>query len=264
MSTLVRDLSADYSAFELLLMRNLVAVSLLLPPALRVGLVTLKTHRLGLHFLRTVFSYLGVLGLFFAISQLPLPDVTAVSFTQPLFVVVLAALILKEAVGFARWRAVFFGFIGLMLIVRPGFNEIGLATVAVLVSAVSYACANICVKKLMTTDTPNQSVVYFNLLMLPLSFVPALFFWSTPDLADLLRMIGIGLGGTLTVYAFARAFSVADASAVIPFDFLRLPLAALAAFLLFSEVGDAWTWAGSVIIFASSYVLARRERGGKA
>ena len=262
MTTLVRDLSADYSAFELLLIRNLVAVSILLPPAMRVGLTTLKTHRIGLHFLRTVFSYLAVLGLFFAIGQLPLPDVTAVSFTQPLFVVVLAALILKEAVGIARWRAVFFGFIGLLLIVRPGFNEVGLATVVVLLSAMFYACSNICVKRLMTTDTPNQSVVYFNLLMLPLSLIPALFFWTTPDPGDLLRMIGIGLGGTLTVYAFARSLSLADASAVIPFDFLRLPFAALAAFLLFSETGDLWTWVGSVIIFASSYALARA--GGRS
>jgi drug/metabolite transporter (DMT)-like permease len=190
--------------------------------------------------------------------------VTAVSFTQPLFVVALAALILKEAVGPARWRALLFGFVGLLLIVRPGFSEVGIATVAVLVSAAAYACANICVKKLMTTDTPNQAVVYFNLLMLPLSLLPALFFWNAPDLADFLRMIGIGLCGTLTVYAFARAFAVADASAVIPFDFLRLPFAALAAFLLFSESGDVWTWIGSVIIFASSWALARTERRKKA
>jgi drug/metabolite transporter (DMT)-like permease len=259
MTILVRDLSADYSAFELLFVRNLVAVSILLPPALRVGVASLKTKRLGLHSLRALFSYLAVLCLFFAISRLPLPDVTAVSFTQPLFVVVLAALILKEIVGAARWRAVAFGLVGLLIIVRPGFSAIGLATVAVLVSAISYSCANICVKRLMTTDTPNQSVVYFNLLMLPLSFVPALFFWTTPDLADAARMIGIGLAGTLTVYAFARAFAVADASAVMPFDFLRLPFAAFAAFFLFGESGDAWTWAGSLVIFASSYALARIE-----
>jgi drug/metabolite transporter (DMT)-like permease len=155
---------------------------------------------------------------------------------------------------------VFLGFVGLLVILRPGFNEVGIAAGAVLVSAIGYACANICVKRLMTTDTPNQSVVYFNVLMLPLSLLPALFFWTPPDAGDLVRMVGIGAAGTLTVYAFARSLSIADASAVAPFDFLRLPFAALAAFLLFSESGDPWTWAGSAIIFASSWALARTDR----
>ena len=257
MTVLVRDLSSDYSAFQLLLARNVVAVSVLVPPALLAGSGVLRTSRFRLHCLRAVFAYLGVLGLFYGVSRLPFPDVTALSFTQPLFVVIMAALVLKEAVGLARWRAVFFGLLGLVIIVRPGFQEVGFATFAVLLSAVGYACANICVKRLMTTDTPTQAVVFFNLLMLPVSLVPALVFWITPDWMDVLRMIAIGLAGTLSVYSFARALSVADASAVLPFDFLRLPMAAVAAFLLFSEVGDIWTWVGSVIIFGSSYVLAR-------
>ena len=151
----------------------------------------------------------------------------------------------------------FLGLVGLLVIVRPGFTDIGIATLAVLGSAICYACTNICVKRLMTTDTPQQSVIYFNLIMLPISFVPALIFWVTPDWSDALRMVGIGLCGTLSVYAFARALSIADASAVLPFDFLRLPLAAVAAFVLFGETGDFFTWAGSGIIFASSYALAR-------
>jgi len=257
MTLLVRQLSADYSAFQLLFARNVVAVSVLLPPALHAGIGRLKTTRFGLHCVRATFACLGVLGLFYGISRLPLPDVTALSFTQPLFVVILAAIVLREAVGAARWRAVFLGLVGLLVIVRPGFNEVGIATLAVLGSAIGYACTNICVKKLMTTDTPQQSVIYFNLIMLPISAVPAFVFWIMPDWSDALRMVGIGLCGTLSVYAFARALSIADASAVLPFDFLRLPMAALAAFLLFGETGDVFTWGGSLIIFASSYALAR-------
>jgi len=259
MLILVRELSADYSAFQLLLVRNGVAVAILLPPALMGGMAALRTSRLGLHALRTVFAYLAVLGLFFGIGRLPLPDVTALSFTQPLFVVVLAALILMETVGFARWRALLFGFLGLLVVVRPGFAEIGLATLAVLLSSFFYACTNICVKRLMTTDTPRHSVFYFNVLMLPLSLLPALFFWITPPPADLLLMAGIGVAGTCMVYSYARAFSLADASAVMPFDILRLPMAAGAAFLLFGDRGDVWTWTGSALIFLSSIKLARME-----
>ena len=257
MTILVRELSADYSAFQLLFARNVVAVAILMPSAFHTGIGALKTSRIGLHCLRAVFACFGVLGLFYGVSHLPLPDVTAISFTQPLFAVIFAALILKEAVGPARWRAVFLGLLGLLIIVRPGFNVIGIATLAVLGSAICYACTNVCVKKLMTTDTPQQSVIYFNVIMLPISLVPALIFWVSPDWMDVLRMVGIGLCGTLSVYAFARALSLADASAMLPFDFLRLPMAATAAFLLFGEIGDIYTWVGSLVIFASSYSLAR-------
>ena len=253
MTILVRQLSADYSSFEILFFRNLVSVCILLPLAMRSGLSSLKTQRLQLHSLRALLSYIGVLLLFYGIANIPLPDVTALSFTQPLFVVVLAALILKEVVNGARWIAVIAGFVGLLVIVRPG----ELATVLVLLSAFSYAVSNICVKRLMTTDTANQSVFYFNLLMLPIALVPALFVWVTPALADLPLFVAIGVNGTIAVYAYARSFTLADASAVMPFDFLRMPMAATAAFLLFSETGDIWTWVGSVIIFASSYFLAR-------
>jgi len=260
MVTLVRDMSEEFSAFELLFFRNLVAVAILLPPALTSGFGAFRTRRLGLHFLRALLSYLAVLGLFYGIGRLALADVTAISFTQPLFVVLLAALILKEQVGRARTTAVLVGFAGLLIIVRPGFAEIGLATVAVLASAVFYSCSNICVKRLLTTDTPRQAVVYFNLLMLPLAAVPAAFFWITPGPTDLLRLAAIGVFGTLTVYAYARAFAAADASAVMPFDFLRLPMSALAAYLLFAETGDLWSWVGAAVIFAASWGLAASER----
>lgn len=260
MTVLVRQLSENYSAFEILFFRNLVAVCVLLPPALKAGLSTLKTQRLPLHCLRAVLSYIGVLLLFYGIANIPLPDVTALSFTQPLFVVVLAALILKESVTAARWLAVLTGFVGLLVIVRPGIVAIEVATLLVMLSAFSYAVSNICVKRLMTTDTANQSVFYFNLLMLPIALVPALFFWVTPPIEDLPIFIAIGVNGTIAVYAYARAFTLADASAVMPFDFLRMPMAAAAAYLLFSESGDLWTWVGAVIIFASSYALARSSR----
>tara|TARA_R110000787_G_scaffold26578_1_gene74248 strand:+ start:47 stop:919 length:873 start_codon:yes stop_codon:yes gene_type:complete len=259
MAILVRQLSGDYSAFELLLFRNLVAVCILLPPALRVGLSSLRTNRLPLHCLRAGFSCLAVLGLFYGIGKAPLPDVTALSFAQPLFGVVLAALVLKEFVDFARWRAVFFGLVGIFVILRPGFADVSLATLAVLGSAMCYACGNICIKRLMTTDTPNQAVVYFNVLMIPMALIPALYFWVTPTPGDLVLLIGIGVTGTAAVFGYVKSFQAADLSAVLPFDFLRLPMAATAGFLLFGELGDLWTWVGSGIIFASAWVLARRE-----
>ena len=263
---LVRLLSGDYGTFELLFFRNAVAVVIVLPPLLR-GRVTLRTGRLGLHCVRTVFSYLGMLGIFYGIAHIPLADVVALSYTQPLFITVLAALVLGEAVGVARWRAIAIGFLGIVIIVRPGFAEIGVATLAALAGAAFYSCSNVSIKMLMSTETAGQSVVFVNLLMLPLSIVPAALAWTTPTWADAPWLAAVGIVGAAGVYFVSRAYATADASAVIPYDFLRLPLIAAMAYVLFSEVPDVWTWVGAAVIFGSSYVLVRLEargQGGRA
>lgn len=259
MMIFVRLLVDDYSTFEILFVRNAVALIVLTPLLMRSGLGVLRTGRPWLHVLRATLSYLGMLGLYYGISLIPLGDVVALSFTQPLFITMLAVPMLGEAVGMARWRATAIGFLGVLIIVRPGFAEISGATIAVLVAALLYSASNICIKLLMRTDTPLQAVVYVNLIMLPLALVPALFAWNAPGWADFGLMIGVGLSGTLGVYMLTKSYHVADASAVVPFDFLRLPMTAAGAFILFGEVVDLWTWIGAAVIFGSSYVLVRFE-----
>ena len=168
----VRLLAGDYSTFEILFVRNAVALLVLMPLMVRSGVGVLRTDRLWLHILRAVLSYLGMLGLYYGISRIPLGDVVALSFTQPLFITVLAAIVLGEAVGIARWRATIIGFIGVLIIVRPGFVEIGTATIAVIIAALLYGGSNVCIKILMRTDTPLQGVIFVNLIMLPLAMVP--------------------------------------------------------------------------------------------
>ena len=259
MMILVRSLGGAYSAFEILFLRNLVTVAFILPLLLRSPGAVFRTRRMGLHCTRVAFAYIGVLGLFYGLIHIPVADVVALSFTQPLFIAVLAAILLGEAVGIARWRAVAIGFAGVLVIVRPGFAEIGAATLAVLASAACYGVSNICIKRLMSTDTPVQSTLFGNLLMLPLSALPAAFVWVTPDLWDAAAMIGVGLGGMGGIYFVSRAYAAADASAVVPYDFLRLPLSACAAWILFGETSDIWMLTGAAIIFASSYALVRIE-----
>ncbi len=259
MMILVRALGDAYSAFEILFVRNLVTVAFIVPLLLRSSGSVFRTSRMGLHCVRVAFAYIGILGLFYGLLHIPVADVVALSFTQPLFIAVLAAILLGEAVGVPRWRAIAIGLAGVLIILRPGFAEIGAATLAVLASAAAYGASNICIKKLMTTDTPVQSTLFGNLLMLPLSALPAAFVWVTPGWWDALAMIGVGLGGMGGIYFVSRAYAAADASAVVPYDFLRLPLSAAAAWLLFGETSDVWMPAGAAIIFASSYALVRIE-----
>jgi drug/metabolite transporter (DMT)-like permease len=259
MIALVRMLSGEISTFETMFFRNVVAVVALTPVLMRGGARQWRTQQPGLHCIRAVMSFVGMLGFFYAIGNLPLSDLVALSFTQPLFVVVLAALVLGERVGMARWRATAIGFAGVLIIVRPGFQEIGIATIAVIASALLYAGSNICIKVLMRTDTPAQAAISVNLLMLPLSFVSALPGWTTPDPFQTALLVGVGVSGTLGIYLISQAYHAADASAVVPYDFLRLPLTAAVAFMLFGETTNLWTWIGALVIFASSYVLARTE-----
>lgn len=264
MMLFVRLLSADYSTFEILFFRTVIALGVLTPAILRTGVVALRTERFPLHCLRAALSYTGMVGLFYGIAHIPVAEVVALSFTQPLFIAVLAALVLGEAAGLARWRATVIGFVGVLIIVRPGFAEVGLATVAVIVAALLYGGSNICIKALMRTDTPLHAVIYVNLLMMPLAAVPAALTWVTPGWADVALLFGVGITGTLGVYFVSKAYHAADASAVVPYDFLRLPFTAAGAYLLFGEVADGWTWAGAAVIFASSYALVRIERRSAA
>lgn len=254
-----RNLAGTYSTFELLFFRNAVGVLVILPWLIRGGVAVFRTRRLALHGLRTALAYVGMFGAFYAIGKIALADVVALSFTQPLFIVVLAGLLLGETVSLGRRLATLAGFVGVLVIVRPGFAEVGVATLAVIGSAAVYAGSNVCIKLLMRTDTPAQALAWVNVMMLPLSAVPAAYTWVTPDALEAAMLLGVGAGGAIGVYFVSRAYHAADASAVVPYDFLRLPATAAGAYALFAETVDEWTWAGAAIIFVATYSLARAE-----
>lgn len=260
MSILVRRLSGEFSTYQLLFLRNVVALLLMAPWMFQGGLSALRTRQLPLHCLRTALAYVATLGLFYGVTVIPLAEATALSFTQPLFIVVLAAFLLRERIGNARAIATLIGFLGVLVVLRPGIAEIGIGALVIVGAAAIYAGSNICIKILVRTDTPSVTVVYVNLLMIPLSAGPAAASWVTPDWSELAWIIALGAAGTLGVIGLTRAYRVADASAVVPFDFLKLPFAAFGAYLLFGESADLWTWLGATIIFASSYALVRSER----
>jgi len=142
---------------------------------------------------------------------------------------------------------------------RPGRERLDANLLILLVSAASAAMNNITVKFLARTEKPGSIVAMFMLYLTPLSLIPALFFWRWPDLATLAALFGLGCLGTIAHFSVARALAAADASACAPFEFVRLPFAALVGFLWFGEVTDLWTWVGAAIIAGSSIYVAHRE-----
>jgi drug/metabolite transporter (DMT)-like permease len=260
----VRHLSGAYSPFQLVFLRNAMGALFLLPWILHMASRgTLRTTRLPMYMLRTGLSYTGMVCVFYGLGNMPLGDVYSLLFLVPLITIVLAVLLLNERAGSHTWIACGIGFIGALVILRPGIIEVTLAAGAVLVTAVTYAGTNICIKSISRTDSPVQITIYGNLLALPVAFVPSLFVWRTPELADIPWILAMGLFQTLAGLFHARSVQAADARTVQPFNFLRLPASVVAGYILFAELPSHWTWLGATLIFASSYYVLYREAGSR-
>jgi len=251
MMATVRRASFDLHAFEVAFFRSLFGIIFLLPWVARAGLTGLRTRRLGLHALRNLGSLGALMCFFVALAMIPIADVTALGFTAPLFASIGAVLFLGEAVYLRRVAAVLTGFAGAMIILRPGIQAVSLPALLVLAGSCFVALEGLSTKSLSRTDSPQAIVLYMGLMVTPLILVPAVFVWTLPSLESLGWMAGVGLSATLGHLTLARAFRLADATAIFPFDFIKLLFASLLGYLFFREFLDAWTWIGAVVIFSA-------------
>ena len=255
----VRGLSGKIPAVELVMVRALVGLFMIVPLVQQSGLKALRTRRLPMHLLRTGFAFIAMFGFFYSLAYIPIADATAFTFLIPLFTTVAAALVLGEVVDAPRWLATTLGFAGALVIIRPGIEVITFPAMVAIASAAFYAGAWTSVKFLTRTDSAAIIVFYMNVFMFPLALAVSLFFWVTPAWNDVPLLLVMALSGWSAHFCQARSFGVADASAVVPFDFLRLPIGAGLAWIFFAEPSGIWTWAGAVIIFASGWFITRRE-----
>lgn len=256
----IRHVSESIHPFEIAFFRSVFALAVVAPWFWRQGFGLLYTRRPGLHALRAVFNVFAMLSFFYALSITPLSEVTALNFTAPIFASLLAALILGEAVRLRRWGAIVVGFAGTLVILRPGFAEVGLGEILVLFSSLVWAFALLVIKTLSRTDSSATIIAYMALLMMPLTLVPAAFVWQWPDAVQLFWLVLVGLLGGAGQLLMTEALRSADTAVVMPIDFCKLPWVAVIAYLAFSEVPDLYTWLGGAIIFASSFYIAYRER----
>ena len=258
MSTL-KPLAAELHPFEIAFFRNLVVVGFMMPWLVRAGFGVLRTDKLWLFGLRAVTGLGAALAWHWAVPLLALADAVALNFTAPLFATVLAALILRERVRLRRWTATLLGFAGVLIVLRPGFETLSVAALVLIASTAAWGSQQIVLKVLSRTEGVNVIVSYYALLLTPLTFIPALLVWRTPGLETMAWLIALGGFGTLGHICLTRAFAAADASVVLPFDFAKLPLAALSGFVLFGESPDHWTLVGAAVIVGSNVYIARRE-----
>ena len=259
MNVLIRVAAQTMHPFEVAFFRCFFGLVLLLPWIVRSGPALLHSRNSGFYLLRAGIGLVSMATWFYGITVVPLATATAVNFTAPLFATLAAALVLHEDVRLRRWSAVVLGFVGVLVIMRPGSARLDPNLLLLLLSAATAAMNNITVKFLVRSEPPSRIVAFFMIYLTPLSLIPALFVWQWPDPSTFGALIGLGCLGTIAHISVARALAAADASACAPFEFARLPFAALIGFLWFGEVTDFWTWVGAAIIAVSSIYVAHRE-----
>jgi len=259
MSTFIRLASAQLHAFEIVFFRNFLAVLIMLPWVMRHGLGSMRTNRFGLLSLRAVLNVSAMLAGFTALTLIPLAEATALSFTAPLFATVGAALILGETVRARRIAAVLIGFAGTMIVLRPGVEAITPGALLAILNAFLLAMTLLVVKVLTRTERPESVVIYMVLLQTPMALVPALFVWQWPEPLIWLWLFALASAGTVGHILFTRAMAIAEVTQVQPFEFIRLPVIAVIAYLLFDEVPTVWTWLGGAVIFAATAYITHRE-----
>src|SRR5262249_43247437 len=241
-------------------LRYLFGTMFLLPLILRLGLYrSLHTRRLPLHLFRGVIHTAGMMLWFVALPLTTLADITALGFTGPIFITIGAALFLREDVRLRRWLAVIVGFIGAMIIVRPGFSALHLGVICILVSTPIFSASNLISKALARTDSANTIVIWQNMVIVLCAAPFALWLWQTPSLTDLLWFVIAGLCGTLGHISQQRGYQLADITLLQPIGFISLIWNALLGFFLFAQKPDAWTFVGAAVIFASALYISHRE-----
>jgi drug/metabolite transporter (DMT)-like permease len=260
MHAIIRFASQDLHPFEVAFFRNVFGFLILTPFFLRQGAGVFKTHRFPLHCLRGLLQTGAMLMFFYALTITPLAKTSALSFTSPLFASLGAIVILGERLRLRRTLALVFGFLGALIILRPGVESLQQGALLVVASSLLWSLAMLVIKALSRTDSSVTLTAYMGIVMVPLSLLPALTVWSWPaSVRTWLLLVVLGSVGGLSQLAMAEAFRRADATVVLPFDFTRLVWASLLGYVLFSEVPEIWTWLGGGLIFASTTYLAYRE-----
>ena len=255
----VRYLGTSMNPVQAAFIRYCFGIVLILPLLSRAGVMSLDRDRLGFHALRGLVHGGGVILWFLAMSRIPISEVTALGFTTPIFVTLGAAVFLSERLKPYRVAAVLIGFIGALLILRPGLRVIDIGALAQLGAAPLFACSYLMAKSATRREASSMIVVLLSVFCTLTLALPALLVWRTPTLEESLLLGLTALLATSGHYCMTRALEAAEVSAVQPFTFLQLVWATILGLILFDETPDVWIWIGGAVIVGSATWMAQQE-----
>ena len=256
----IRFATAELHPYQAVFLRFAFGLIMIVPMVIKAGLTSLRTTRLPLFGVRGILSAAEMCLWFMAVLYLPLAEATTLNFTVPLFGTILAALVLRETVRIHRWLAVVIGFVGVGLIIQPGTDAMQPASLLPIAAAMCMACAGMITKRLVSTESTVSMLFYLMMITTPVSLVPALFVWQTPSWGALGLMAVAALMMNVMQVCNIKALQLADYSFFVGFSYLRLPIIAILALILFGEVPDIWIIPGGAMIIGAAIYVALRER----
>lgn len=259
MAVLIRDVAATIDPLQMAFFRCTIGWLAILPFVARVGLGTVRSNVLRLHLSRAALGTIAMFCAYYAIAHMPLADFTALSFTRPLFATVLAVVILHEIVRWRRWTATIVGFLGVLVMVRPGVAEINPATFVALGESVSLAFLIVIVKVMPRAEKTLTMLFWFGAFSIPITLVPAILVWEWPTTIEWIWLVVMALSGVVSQWLFILAFRTGEASFVAPIDYVRLVFVTVTGYLVFAEIPTIWTLLGAAIIVGATFYIMRRE-----
>jgi drug/metabolite transporter (DMT)-like permease len=257
---MIRLLSTEIEGVQTAFFRAFFSVLFLLPLILTGRVKPWKSQHIQGHFWRTLMGTVSMVLGFYALAMLPLADATALAFSQPLFSVVLAAIVLHEKVRWRRWTATIVGFIGVLVMVRPGSHGLQPGAIVALCNAMSVAVSILLVRRLSASEAPLMILTQFALWSTLFLLVPAIWFWRWPTPFGWALAVGVSITATLGQYFWVQAFASGEMSAVAPFDYLRLPFAVFVGWMIWGDMPVVWTYVGAAIVIGSALYIAYREQ----
>ena len=218
-----------------------------------------RPNNIQMQLIRSLFLFLSTILFFYAISIISLAEALTLAFVSPMIVTLLSAIILKEEVGFRRWSAVVVGFIGVLFVIRPGFNEVNLATITALGCGICYAIYIISTRKLSNQDSPLLTLIFTGLSGSIVISLIVPFYWSDLTLLQLLLLVLLAAIGTLAHFLLILSLNFAEASKLAPLSYSEIIMNIIIGYYFFGDFPDEWVWIGLVIIVASGVYISFRE-----
>ena len=260
MDGMAKHLSTEIHFLEVVWGRYFFMVVISVP----ITFVFFKKHlswpkNINIQLARSIFLFLSTILFFYAISVISLAEALTLAFVSPLIVTLLSAILLKEQVGYRRWTAVIIGFIGAIIVIRPGFNEISLATFAGLGTGIAYAFYVITTRKLSSIDSPLLTLIFTGLSGAIIISIIVPFVWITPNYTQWLFLIGLAAVGTLGHFFLILSLSFAEASKLAPFAYFEIVTNIIIGYYFFGDLPDRWIWIGLIIIVSSGVYITTRE-----
>jgi drug/metabolite transporter (DMT)-like permease len=248
-----RETTRELNVFQIMELRSILGLCMLYPLVhLGGGFAAMKTARPLQHIGRNLIHYAAQLGWFFALTLIPLGEVVSIEFTMPIWTAILAASFLGERMTAGKISAIVLGLIGVIVIVRPAAGAINPGQLIALGAAVGFGVSIAMMKSLTRTEKTLAIIFWMLVIQSAAGFLPALYVWRWPSAYAWGWIVVIAFCGTFSHYCMARAMLYADATVVLPMDFLRVPLSAAAGWLIYSERLDAFTLLGAALILAGN------------